>query len=407
MTPPPLTELIVPHTVLTDVVEIRRDIHRHPELGFEEVRTSGIVADRLRRLGYEVRTGIAQTGVLGILRTGRPGRTVLLRADMDALPVREGNGLPFASTIAGKMHACGHDGHVAILLGAAGMIMQRKDALCGTIVLCFQPAEEGKGGAAAMIAEGILDDPHVDVVYGLHVWSEHKSGVVLTRPGPMMAASDSIEITIRGSGGHGAQPDHTIDPIVTAAQFVSSVQTVVSRKLDPLEPTVITIGAIHAGTAHNVIPEEVTMLGTVRTFNEELRHLMAAKIESVLRGCCESSRATFDYTYLRRYPVTENHVREAAYVSELARKTLVANNVTEQPKIMGAEDFSFLLLRRPGCFFFLGAQVDPQVDTPHHSPHFVIDEAAFENGVRMMVALAQDAPRQGHGADMQTSPFGL
>jgi amidohydrolase len=268
-------------------------------------------------------------------------------------------------------------------------------------VLCFQPAEEGKGGAAAMLAEGILDDPPVDVVYGLHVWSEYASGVVLTRPGPMMAASDSIEITIKGSGGHGAQPDHTIDPIVTAAQFISTVQTVVSRKLDPLEPTVITIAAIHGGTAHNVIPDEVRMLGTVRTFNEELRDVMAAKIESVLRGCCESSRATFDYTYLRRYPVTSNHAQESAYVSELARKTLGAQNVAEQPKIMGAEDFSFMLLRRPGCFFFLGAQVDPQVDTPHHSPRFVIDESAFENGVRMMVALAQDAPRMTSDEDLR------
>ena len=384
----------VPAPVIQDVIDLRRDIHAHPELGFEEVRTAGVVADRLRRLGYEVRTGIAQTGVIGILRTGRPGRCILLRADMDALPVQEQGTLPFASTVAGKMHACGHDAHVAILLGAAGMIMERKDALCGTIVLCFQPAEEGKGGAAAMVAEGVLDDPHVDAVYGLHVWSQFASGVVLTRPGPMMAASDSIEITIKGRGGHGAQPEHTIDPIVTAAQFVSTVQTVVSRKLDPLEPTVVTIGAIHGGTAHNVIPDDVRMLGTVRTFNEELRDVMAAKIETVLRGCCESSQAAYDYAFLRRYPVTSNHVGETEYLVDLAERTLGADLVAEQPKIMGAEDFSFMLQRRPGCFFFLGAQLDAQVDAPHHSPRFVIDERAFGHGVRMMVALAQDAPRQ-------------
>jgi len=384
----------VPGPVVQDVIDLRRDIHAHPELGFEEVRTAGVVADRLRRLGYEVRTGIAQTGVIGILRTGRPGRCILLRADMDALPVQEQGELPFASTIAGKMHACGHDAHVAILLGAAGMIVERKDALCGTIVLCFQPAEEGKGGAAAMVAEGILDDPHVDAVFGLHVWSQFASGVVLTRPGPMMAASDSIEITIKGRGGHGAQPEHTIDPIVTAAQFVSTVQTVVSRKLDPLEPTVVSIGAIHGGTAHNVIPDDVRLLGTVRTFNEELRDVMSAKIETVLRGCCESSQATYDYTFLRRYPVTSNHAGETEYLIDLAERTLGAHLVAEQPKIMGAEDFSFMLQRRPGCFFFLGAQLDPQVDAPHHSPRFAIDERAFEHGVRMMVALAQDAPRQ-------------
>jgi amidohydrolase len=386
--------IIVPSSVTRDVIELRRDIHLHPELGFEEVRTASVVADRLRRLGYEVRTGIAETGVVGILRTNKPGRTVLLRADMDALPIHEESGLPFASTVPGKMHACGHDAHVAILLGAAGMIMERKDALCGTIVLCFQPAEEGRGGAAAMVAAGLLDDPHIDAVYGLHMWSQHKSGVVLTRPGPMMAASDSIEITIKGRGGHGAQPEHTVDPIVAAAQFVTSVQTIVSRGVDPLEPAVVTIGSIHGGTIHNVIPDEVRMLGTVRTFNEELRDAMASKIESVLSGCCASSQAGYDFNYIRRYPVTSNDAGEAAYFVDLATRTLGADNVAEQPKIMGAEDFSFMLQRRPGCYFFLGAQLDPNVDAPHHSPRFTIDERAFEHGVRMMVALAQDAPRQ-------------
>ena len=387
------TTIGVPTSVVADVVELRRDIHAHPELGFEEVRTAGLVAERLRRLGYEVKTGIAQTGVLGILRTGLPGRCVLLRADMDALPIQEQSNLPFASTIAGKMHACGHDAHVTILLGAAGMIMERKDALCGTIVVCFQPAEEGRGGGAAMVAEGVLDDPHVDVVYGLHVWSQHRSGTVLTRPGPMLAASDTIEITIKGRGGHGAQPDHTVDPIVTAAQFVSAVQTVVSRQLDPLEPAVVTIGSIHGGTIHNVIPDDVRILGTVRTFNADLRDVMESKIKTVLDGCCSSSRASYDYAYLRRFPVTSNNAAEAAYLVHLAKQTLGADNVAEQPKIMGSEDFSFMLERRPGCFFFLGAQVDPQVDAPHHSPRFAIDERAFEHGVRMMVALATDAPR--------------
>ena len=397
MSPSLESTITIPSAVVADVIELRRDIHLHPELGFEEVRTASVVADRLRRLGYEVKTGIAQTGVVGVLRTGKPGRCVLLRADMDALPIHEESGLPFASTVPGKMHACGHDAHVAILLGAAGMIMERKDALCGTIVLCFQPAEEGRGGAAAMIQQGLLDDPRVDAVYGLHVWSQEKAGVVFTRPGPMMASSDSIEITIKGRGGHGAQPDHTVDPIVTAAQFVTSVQTVVSRAIDPLEPAVVTIGAIHGGTAHNVIPDAVRMLGTVRTFNDELRDTMASKIEMVLGGCCSSSRAAYDFAYTRLYPVTSNHAGETAYLVDLATNTLGRQNVAEQPKIMGAEDFSFMLQRRPGCFFFLGAQVDPKVDAPHHSPRFTIDERAFENGVRMMVALAQDAPRQQAG----------
>jgi amidohydrolase len=273
------------------------------------------------------------------------------------------------------------------------MIMEHRDALCGTIVLCFQPAEEGQGGAAAMVSEGILDDPHVDVVYGLHLWSQHETGAVLTRPGPMMATSDSFEVTIKGKGGHGAQPDHTVDPIVTAAHFVTSVQTVVSRKVDPLEPAVISIGAIHGGTIHNVIPDDVRILGTVRTFNEELRDAMPSKIESVLSGCCASANATYDFAYLRRYPVTSNDAGEAAYLRELAITALGPARVAEQPKIMGAEDFSFMLQRRPGCFFFVGARLDPNVDAPHHSPRFVIDEAALETGVRMMVALAHDAPR--------------
>jgi amidohydrolase len=388
-----LDPITVPKEVVQDVITLRRDIHAHPELGFEEVRTAGIVADRLQRLGYEVRTKIAQTGVVGILRTGRPGRTVLLRADMDALPLDEAPGLPFVSTVPGKMHACGHDGHVAILLGAAGMIAERRDALCGTIVLCFQPAEEGKGGGAVMVSEGVLDDPHVDVVYALHLWSDHPCGMVLTRPGPMMATSDTIEVTVRGKGGHGAQPNLTIDPIVTAAQFVTSVQTVVSRKVDPLEPAVVTIGAFHAGTAPNIVPEKAELLGTVRTFNEALREEMPGKIEAILAGCCASANATYDYTYHRRYPVTANDAHEAHYVKELAAATLGPQHVGETPKVMGAEDFSFMLQRRPGCFYFLGARLDPDVQAPHHSPQFKIDEAALESGVKMMVALASDAPR--------------
>jgi amidohydrolase len=378
---------------MDDVIALRRDIHAHPELGFEEVRTAELVADRLQRLGFWVRTKVAQTGVIGILRTGRPGRTVLLRADMDALPIQEPPTLSFASTIPGKMHACGHDGHVAILLGAAALIAQRRDALCGTIVLCFQPAEEGGGGAAAMIAEGALDDPPVDAVYGLHLWSQHPAGTVLTRPGPMMAASDTIELTVRGKGGHGAQPDHAIDPIVTAAQFVNSVQTVVSRGIDPLEAAVVTIGSFHAGSAPNVIPEEAQLAGTVRTFDERLRDAMPAKIEQVLAGCCAGADASYGFRYLRRYPVTANDPQQAAYVRELAAATLGAGRVAEQPKIMGSEDFSFMLQRRPGCFFFVGARADAAIDAPHHSPTFCIDESALETGVQMMLALACDAPK--------------
>jgi len=379
--------------ILEDVITLRRDFHMHPELGFEELRTSRIVADRLKALGYEVRTGVGQTGVVGIVRTGKPGRTILLRADMDGLPVHEESGVDFASQERGKMHACGHDGHVAILLGAAQMIMERRDLLVGTIVLCFQPAEEGKGGAKAMIDAGLLEDPHVDKVYGLHLASLHPVGVVAVRPGPVMASSDSIEITIRGRGGHGAAPHQTVDPILTAAQFITSVQSVVSRNVDPVQPAVVTIGSLHGGTIHNVIPDDVAMLGTVRAFDPAVREQMKPRIEAVLKGCCESAGASYDYDYVWRYPVTVNNAAEAAYVAELAARTLGASRSVEFERTMGAEDFSFMLEQRPGCFFFVGAQSGPETAVAHHNAKFAIDERCLETGVQMMTALALDAPK--------------
>ncbi len=379
--------------VLDDVIKLRRDFHMHPELGFEEVRTAAIVADRLKALGYEVRTGVGETGVVGILRTKKPGRTILLRADMDGLPVQEESKVEFASLESGKMHACGHDGHVAILLGAAQMIMERRDLLVGTIVLCFQPAEEGKGGAKAMIEAGVLDDPHVDKVYGLHLGSLYPVGVVAVRPGPVMASSDSIEVTIRGRGGHGAAPHQTVDPILTAAHFVTSVQSVVSRSVDPIQPAVVTIGAIHGGTIHNVIPDDVKLLGTVRAYDADVRKQMKPRIEAVLKGCCESAGAAYDYDYLWRYPVTVNNAAEAAYVAGLAAQTLGASRSIEFERTMGAEDFSFMLEQRPGCFFFVGSQSGPATAVAHHNAKFAIDERCLEAGVQMMTALALDAPK--------------
>lgn len=397
-----ISSIVVPPAVNRDVIDMRRDIHRNPELGFEEVRTAGVIADRLKRLGYDVRTKIGETGVVGILRTQRPGKTILLRADMDALPIQEESGVPFASANAGKMHACGHDGHVAILLGAAQLIMERREELSGTIVLCFQPAEEGKGGAKAMIRDGVLDDPHVDRVYGLHLLSQAPSGVIRARPGPVMASSDSIEIVVRGKGGHGAAPHETNDPILTAAQFVSAVQTVVSRKIEPVEPAVVTIGAIHGGTIHNVIPDEVRMLGTVRAFAPDVRAQMQPRIEAVLRGTCESHGATYSFDYDWRYPVTANDPAEAAYVRALAARVLGDGRSQDMKPTMGAEDFSFMLEQRPGCFFFLGTQDGEATSAPHHNARFAIDEAALETGVKMMVALALDAPAR--PAEPNTAP---
>jgi amidohydrolase len=385
--------IAVPTDVARDVVALRRDFHMHPELGFEEVRTAAIVADRLRRLGYEVRTGVGQTGVVGILRSGKPGQTILLRADMDALPLQEESGFDYASTVAGKMHACGHDGHVAILLGAAQMIVERKDALAGSIVLCFQPAEEGKGGAKAMIEDGLLADPFVDRVYGLHLLSQAPCGVVRVRPGPVMASSDSIEVTVRGRGGHGAAPHETVDPILTAAHFITQLQSVVSRKIEPIEPAVVTIGAISGGTIHNIIPDTVRMLGTVRAFSAEVRRHMQPRIEAILRGCCEAQGATYDLDYVWRYPVTSNNAAEAAYVRAVATRVVGEDRAQEMVPTMGAEDFSFMLEQRPGCFFFVGTQSDERTAVSHHNARFAIDEAALETGVQMMVALAMDAPK--------------
>jgi amidohydrolase len=385
--------LEVSPAIFRDVVSVRRDLHAHPELGFEEHRTAGIVAERLRGLGYEVRTGVGLTGVVGVLRTKKPGRTILLRADMDGLPITEESGVDFASTNSGTMHACGHDGHVAILLGAAQMIVERRDLLCGTIVLCFQPAEEGKGGARAMIADRLLDDPHVERVYGLHLASLYPVGQVLVRPGPVMASSDSIEVTIRGRGGHGAAPHQTIDPILTASHFVTQVQSVVSRRVDPIEPAVVTIGAIHGGTIHNVIPDDVRLLGTVRAFSEAERSQMKPRIETVLSGCCDAFGAAYDYEYLERYPVTVNDANEAAYVRDLAARTVGADRAVDFTPTMGAEDFSFMLQKRPGCFFFIGSQSDERTAVPHHNARFAIDERALETGVRMMTALALDATK--------------
>lgn len=380
--------------VLDEVVATRRDLHAHPELAFEEVRTSALVETRLRALGYEVRTGIARTGVLGIVRTGRPGRTILLRADMDALPIQETNDLPFRSTVAGKMHACGHDAHVAILLGAARVLMARRDELAGTIVLCFQPAEEGKGGGREMVNEGALDDPRVDAAYALHVSSNYPTGVVAWRAGPFFASSDSIEITIHGCGGHGASPHESIDPIFTAATFITSVQQIVSRNVSPLEPSVVTIGAIHGGTTHNVIPDAVQLMGTVRAFNPDVRKLMPERIERVLKAACEGSGARYDFCYIWRYPVTVNDRLETRVVEEVARRLLGDGHVMEGERTMGAEDFSFFLERLPGSYFLVGAAGGVESSKPHHSACFTIDEQALETGVRMMVGLGLEAPRR-------------
>jgi amidohydrolase len=381
----------IPADVATDVVAVRRDLHRHPELGFKEPRTAALVAARLRALGYDVTEGIGRTGVAGVLRGTRPGKTVMLRADMDALPIEEENDVPYASHTAGTMHACGHDGHVAMLLGAAALIARRRDDVAGTIVLCFQPAEEGHGGAKAMLDDGLFERFGIERAYGLHLASALPTGIVGLREGPFYASSDSIEITIEGAGGHGASPHLSVDPVYVAGAFIVAVQQIVSRNVDPLQPAVVTIGAVHAGTTHNVIPSRATLLGTVRAFDADVRAAMAGRIERVLRGVCESSGATYRFDYLWRYPVTSNDAEQTRYVRALAERELGATRVLEAPKLMGAEDFAFFAERVPACFFTVGSNGGPASAFPHHHAKFDIDERALETGVRMMTALALDA----------------
>ncbi len=384
--------LEIPQRIIDDAIALRRDLHAHPELGFQETRTAAIVAGRLRELGYDVHEGIATTGVVGVMTGVRPGKTIMLRADMDALPLAEESGAPYASTVAGKMHACGHDGHVAILLTAAALIAQRRGELAGTIVLCFQPAEEGQGGARAMVAEGMLERFGVERAYGLHLFSQLATGTLGFREGPFYASSDSIEITIEGFGGHGAAPHLSIDPILVAAEFIASIQKVVSRFIDPLEPAVVTIGSIHSGTTHNVIPSSVKLLGTVRAFDANVRERMAERIERILRGVCEGSGASYEFEYLWRYPVTTNDAGQTAYARQLAAQTVGNESVVLSERHMGAEDFSFYAQRVPACFFILGSGSTENTRYPHHHGKFDLDEAALANGVRMMLALALDAP---------------
>lgn len=382
----------VPAQLVDRVVETRRDLHAHPELGFQEERTAGIIVERLRSLGFDVHAGIARTGVVAVMRGGKPGRTIMLRADMDALPILEENARPYRSRNDGVMHACGHDGHVAILLGAAELIAARRDELAGTVCLVFQPAEEGQGGAHAMVEEGLIERFGIERAYGLHLSSKYKTGTLGFRSGPFYASSDSIEIEVLGKGGHGAAPHDTIDPILTAAAFVTSLQQIVSRNVDPLEPAVVTIGSIHGGTIHNVIPRTVRMLGTVRAFSEELRDSMPERIERILKASCDAAGAAYEFQYLKRYPVTANDPDQSEYAQSLACRLLGDERVFAADKLMGAEDFSFFAQRVPACFYTLGASGNSATANPHHSSTFDIDEAALPAGVAMMTALAFDAP---------------
>jgi amidohydrolase len=381
------------------LVRTRRDIHAHPEVGFQEVRTSEIVRSRLAELHIPFREGVAGTGVVGLLEGTAPARagagerapTLLLRADMDALRLQEENDDPFASTIPGRMHACGHDGHTAILLATAAVLRQRRHRLAGNVKLVFQPAEEDPGGARPMIEAGVLEDPPVDAALGLHLWTQLPAGTVGTSPGPLMASADEFTIEILGRGGHAAVPHTCIDPVVAAAHVVTALQTIVSRSTDPLESAVLTVARLESGEgAYNIIPERATLRGTARTFNPALRAAFPERIERIARGVAEALGARCTLRWQPYYPPLINDARVERVVAEEARRLLGPDRVFEDIRSMGAEDMSFFLREVPGCFFFFGA-ANPAKGAvyPHHNPRFRIDEDVLAPGVELMARCAE------------------
>jgi len=388
------------------VVAWRRDFHKNPELGNRETRTSKIIADELRKLGFEVTTGVATTGVVGVLRGGRPGPVVALRSDMDALPVTEQVDVPFKSTAkamwngqeTGVMHACGHDNHMAILLGTATALARMKDRLPGTVKVIFQPAEEGPppgetGGAEQMVKESVLENPKVDAVFGLHVFP-YRSGAIVYRPGPLMASADSFLIKVKGRQTHGAVPWGGIDPIVVGSQIVMGLQTIISRSVNITEaPAVVTIGRFTGGNRSNIVPEEIELEGTIRAFDENVRKDIQRRVGLIATNIAESAGATATVTYSLGYPVTRNDEKLTERMLPTLRRAAGAENVQLGPLTGTAEDFSFFQQKVPGMFFFLGVtpkDQDPSKAAMNHSPLFFADESALPIGVKVMTNLALD-----------------
>jgi amidohydrolase len=389
------------------VIEWRRDIHQHPELGNREFRTAALVAKHLKSLGLEVQSGVAHTGIVALLRGGRPGPAVALRADMDALPVTEEVELPFASRVrttwAGKdtgvMHACGHDTHVAILMGVAQVLAARRAELPGTVKFLFQPAEEGpppgeEGGAALMVKQGAMDNPRPEAVFGLHIGSMHEAGTIAYRSGPTMAAADILRITVQGRQTHGSAPWTGVDPVVIAAQIVLGLQTIVSRQINLTnEPAVVSIGGIDGGNRFNIIPDKVEMVGTVRTFDEAMRDDIHRRIRHIAGHIAQAGGATAVVDIQKPYAVTVNDPALVERMLPTLRRVAGENNVIQRAKTTGAEDFSFFAQKAPGFFFFLGGSpkgTDLAKVAYNHSPRFYVDESALLLGVRALTHVTVD-----------------
>ena len=367
------------------IVEMRRELHRIPETAFCEEKTSAFVSKHLRKLGLKVETGIAKTGVVGLLELGKEGKTLMIRADMDALQVQEKTGLPFASGHDGVMHACGHDAHMAMALGAASVLTKIKGKLKGNIKFVFQPAEEGPGGAKPMIEAGVLENPKVDFVTGCHL-HDSVEGTIGVKPGRVLAANDRFDLKIIGKGGHGAMPHLCVDPIDVGVQVINALQRVASRQNNPMSPMVLTVGRFHAGTAFNIIPGEAELAGTTRTFDRDIWDSWQERMERIIKGVCEAMGAGYEFKFFRGYPPTVNDETLVEIVRRCAAQVVGEGNVFEPEPIMAGDDISFFLEKVPGFFFFLG--VGRENSVPLHNSRFDFNEEVLPKGVEMYLRLA-------------------
>ncbi|MFC4305834.1 amidohydrolase [Cohnella boryungensis] len=376
------------------MVKWRRHLHRHPELSFQERQTSDLIAGLLEQWGLEVRRGVAGTGIVGRLRGGLPGRSIALRADIDALPIQDAKDCEYRSSVPGVMHACGHDGHTAQLLGVARYYSLHREETAGDRVFLFQPGEEVlPGGAIQMIADGALDE--VDAIYGVHLWSPFPYGTAATRAGEFMATPDEFEIEILGRGGHGGLPHECRDALLAGASLIVALQTIVSRSVNPLEAAVLSVGRFAAGSANNVIAESSRLTGTVRSFNPDVRALVRSRMEEIVKHTCDMHGCEYRFRYFEGYPPVVNDSREAARVLRYIAEQLPDSGEGACERIMAGEDFSYYLQRKPGCFFFVGAGGPEGDSPPHHHPRFDIQEEAMLHAARLLIAVADDSALDG------------
>lgn len=379
-------------TLYPSLVSWRRDFHRHPELGFQEVRTARVVTEHLQSLGLEVSTGIGQTGVVAVVEPDHlpeDTATVLLRFDMDALPIHEENDVDYRSKQDGVMHACGHDGHTAIGMGVAQILARHRQKLRGRVKLVFQPAEEGLGGARAMIADGVMDNPRPGAAFGLHLWSRLPLNQIVVQSGPLWASAGSFTLTVNGRGGHGAMPHETVDATLIASQIVVAWQSIVARNIDPTDTAVLSVGTLHSGTASNVISANAEMSGTIRAFDDHMETLLLQRMQEIASGICQGFGASYEFDYAKTVPVTRNSPEGAALMEQVAARVVGEDNVVQIAPMMVGEDMSEFLNEAPGCFIIIGAS-DPAsaMHSPHHNPTFNFDERVMLAGVATLSGVA-------------------